>query len=189
MGLWDKVKNLLVAGDLEVKGKIEGPNVPKACDTVVTEKTFGQAESPGVSKNFSRCDHTHGTPPAPPAAPIPAYSGTYIGTGAGVVQNILVGDPTFTAGDIEIVSNPAGEDTIVDWTFKKNAHMEPPFNAADVTLCIFGPEGGPGGAIIRMDGQGGNPNTVSRIAGGFSVTQSANLLNVRYFFTTTRLYP
>lgn len=46
------------------------PVIPVAGDTVVTETAFGQAATAGVDADFSREDHTHGTPPAPviPAA-------------------------------------------------------------------------------------------------------------------------
>lgn len=54
-------------------GGIMGPVGPQGAagaggtpsNTVVTEQTFGQADTPGVSLEFSRGDHTHGTPDAP----------------------------------------------------------------------------------------------------------------------------
>lgn len=39
------------------------PTVPTAASTVETEKTLGQTEDVGVSSNYAREDHTHGTPP------------------------------------------------------------------------------------------------------------------------------
>jgi hypothetical protein len=33
-------------------------------NSVVTEQSFGQADSPGTSSEYSRGDHTHGTPAA-----------------------------------------------------------------------------------------------------------------------------
>lgn len=42
-------------------------------NSVVTEQAFGQASAVGVSLEYAREDHTHGTPPAP-AVPTPAFS-------------------------------------------------------------------------------------------------------------------
>jgi hypothetical protein len=42
------------------QGKVE---VPTAGDTVVTEQTYNQNAGQGTSTDFSRKDHTHGTPP------------------------------------------------------------------------------------------------------------------------------
>jgi len=91
MGLWTTIKNLLVTGDMEVKGKVTfkhppWPTPPRACDTVVTETAFGQASAPGSSPNFSRCDHTHGTPPA--------FNDYFIQTFGGTDQTgALMGEP------------------------------------------------------------------------------------------------
>lgn len=41
-------------------------------NTVVTETAFGQGSTGGVSTNYSRGDHTHGTPTAPTAASVGA---------------------------------------------------------------------------------------------------------------------
>lgn len=89
MGAWENIKkSLCVWGDLEVKGKLLGSKLPISCDTVVKEKTFGQSEQPGISPNVSRCDHTHGTPPAFNDYFIQTFGGTdYIGeAGEGVPQ-------------------------------------------------------------------------------------------------------
>jgi hypothetical protein len=37
----------------------------QAANIVVSETAFGQAPNPGVSSDYSRADHTHGTPPIP----------------------------------------------------------------------------------------------------------------------------
>jgi hypothetical protein len=42
---------------------------PTPADTVVEETTFGQASDVGVSDEYSRGDHTHGTPDEPEAEP------------------------------------------------------------------------------------------------------------------------
>lgn len=47
-----------------------GGGVPS--DTVVTETAFGQAADAGTDLEYSRGDHTHGTPPAPDPVPDPA---------------------------------------------------------------------------------------------------------------------
>jgi len=58
---------------------------PELCDTVVTEKAFGQSENAGTSPKASRCDHTHGTPPAPTVKCILEY-------GSGWTENNGGGD-------------------------------------------------------------------------------------------------
>jgi hypothetical protein len=79
MGLWDKVKNLLVWGDCEIKGKLTAPNFTGAPlgNSVVTEQTDGQASTAGGATEASRRDHTHGTPPASPS--VIMFGGCYSG--------------------------------------------------------------------------------------------------------------
>jgi hypothetical protein len=55
------------------KNKLAGINPG---DTVVTEKTAGQGHSAGTSDEYSRADHTHGTPPGGSGGGI---TGTFIG--------------------------------------------------------------------------------------------------------------
>lgn len=47
----------------------EGSGSGAGSSTVVSETSFGQASSAGTSSNFSRADHTHGTP----TNPVPAH--------------------------------------------------------------------------------------------------------------------
>ena len=65
-------------------------------DTVITETTYGQAESAGVATEFSRADHTHGTPALPTPADIGASGRrlTLIGEGA----RTLVSGSTLASG-------------------------------------------------------------------------------------------
>lgn len=60
---------------MTVGGANEGA-VVSPDDSVITEKTFGQAENAGTSKLYSRGDHTHGTPSAPL---VPAPGDTVVG--------------------------------------------------------------------------------------------------------------
>lgn len=46
-------------------------------DTVVSETTFGQAAAAGVATEYSRRDHTHGTPAAPTPASIGAAAASH----------------------------------------------------------------------------------------------------------------
>jgi len=57
---------------------------PKPANSVVSETGFGQAANAGISSAFSRADHTHGTPPAPPPP-------TLAGDVTGVVGATVVG--------------------------------------------------------------------------------------------------
>lgn len=57
-------------------------------DTVITETTYGQAESAGVATEFSRADHTHGTPALPTPADIGADA---TGTAASAVASHAAG--------------------------------------------------------------------------------------------------
>jgi hypothetical protein len=70
---------------------VAGAGTGVASDTVVTETTFGQAASAGVSAEYARGDHTHGTPTAP--------TGTAITTA----------DTRITAGDVAL-------STAASWT-------------------------------------------------------------------------
>lgn len=65
-----------------------GAGQPSA--TVVTEKAYGQSENSGVATTYSRGDHTHGTPPAPSGG-VQMALGSYVGTGIGLTQDIVVG--------------------------------------------------------------------------------------------------
>lgn len=65
-----------------VLNAVAGAGTGVASDTVVTETSFGQASAAGVSAEYSRGDHTHGTPAAP--------GGTTIRTA----------DARITAGDV-----------------------------------------------------------------------------------------
>jgi hypothetical protein len=46
-------------------------------NTVVTETAFGQASTPGVETDYSRKDHTHGTPAAPAAGGAVIWTSAY----------------------------------------------------------------------------------------------------------------
>jgi hypothetical protein len=68
---------------------------PSPSATVVTEQAFGQASSAGSSADYSRGDHTHGTP----ANPAPTASGTVISeTAFGQAANAGAA-ATFSRGD------------------------------------------------------------------------------------------
>lgn len=67
-------------------------------NTVVAETSFGQASMAGASANYSRGDHTHGTPAAPS---VPSAAGTVVtetafaqGSTAGVAATYSRGDHT-----------------------------------------------------------------------------------------------
>jgi hypothetical protein len=65
-----------------------GAGGPVPSDNVVTETTFGQPANAGKSEEYSRADHTHGTPPDP----IPAHQ-------ADPKAHALAGDVTGFVGD------------------------------------------------------------------------------------------
>ena len=49
----------------ELEGTIDDIEIPEAGTTVVDEDTYGQTSAVGISTNYAREDHTHGTPPTP----------------------------------------------------------------------------------------------------------------------------
>lgn len=53
-----------------VLAQVAGAGTGVASDTVVAETSFGHAASAGVSTEYSRGDHTHGTPAAPAGSSI-----------------------------------------------------------------------------------------------------------------------
>lgn len=59
-------------------------------DDVTHEMAFGQSASAGISRSYSRADHTHGTPPAPTITGAfvehPSAAGTYAIVAAGTVR-------------------------------------------------------------------------------------------------------
>lgn len=82
--------------DWEPGGGGGGGGTPS--NTVVAETTFGQASGAGASTNYSRGDHTHGTPAAPsvPSAAGTVTSETSFGqaSSAGVAATFSRGDHT-----------------------------------------------------------------------------------------------
>lgn len=58
------------------------PGVISPSATVVPETSYGQASSAGVSANYSRGDHTHGTPPAVAGGALKAWNIARITDGA-----------------------------------------------------------------------------------------------------------
>ena len=71
---WELVAARGAAGPPGARGFIgpQGPQGPAGAggtpsNTVVTEQTYGQNDGAGASLEFSRGDHTHGTPIAPVA--------------------------------------------------------------------------------------------------------------------------
>ena len=63
----------------------EATPAPAPADTVTNEITFGQAANAGTSADYSRADHTHGTPPAP------ALAGDVTGAAGATVVGALRG--------------------------------------------------------------------------------------------------
>jgi hypothetical protein len=51
---------------------------PVPANGVISETTFGQAPDAGVSLDYSRADHTHGTPPLPASPTPPAPANTVV---------------------------------------------------------------------------------------------------------------
>lgn len=75
--------------------------------TVVTETSFGQASAVGVSTDYARADHTHGTP----AAPVTAAGWTDGGTNVYLTtatDQVALGTTTPIAGYKTTVQNDAG---------------------------------------------------------------------------------
>lgn len=57
-----------------VLAQVAGAGTGVASDTVVAETSFGQAATAGVSSEYARGDHTHGTPAAPSGSAITTAS-------------------------------------------------------------------------------------------------------------------
>lgn len=65
-------------------------------NTVVAETAFGQASTAGVGTDYSRGDHTHGTPAAPS---VPSASGTVVAGTAWGTSSAAGAAATFSRGD------------------------------------------------------------------------------------------
>lgn len=61
--LYDSTRRLTAAKDFGIVPALEESQVPS--DSVVAETDFGLVASPGTSNDYSRADHTHGTPGDP----------------------------------------------------------------------------------------------------------------------------
>lgn len=98
-----------VGVDWEPGGGGGGGGTPS--NTVVSETSFGQASSAGASTNYSRGDHTHGTPAAPS---VPSAAGTVTAetsfgqaSSAGVAATFSRGDHTHGTPAAPSVPSPA----------------------------------------------------------------------------------
>lgn len=97
-----------------------GSGTPSA--TVVTETLFSQASVAGVSSDYSRGDHTHGTPALLTS-----------GTGFVTSGNISVGNGAFTAlGSEQTVTAAIGDvlELVIDSMLCNNAGSDVQFDAA-----------------------------------------------------------
>jgi len=90
-------------------------------DTVVTEKAFGQSEAAGSSADYSRKDHTHGTPTDPTPTHAALTTGIH-GVGAGTVAKVgdIAVDANLSANAQNAVTNRHAKnaDTDLDATFE-----------------------------------------------------------------------
>lgn len=73
--------------------------VPLPADTVITEQAYGQDDDPGISTVYSRGDHTHGTPPAPPPSGDNVSEGPGIDIVSGATEQIGLGGDTILLYD------------------------------------------------------------------------------------------
>jgi len=179
MGAWENIKkSLCMWGDLEVKGKIVGPNVLKVCDTVVPEQTFGQAPTAGISPNVSRCDHTHGTPPDNSSDKCICITGAYVGDGNDPqsIADIVPVDYIIQHAIVESTSPQEEADELVQ-RFEKNNVME----AMSPTFShdLEGTELDPTTTVVDDD----NTLTLNDPTRGIKVRDAANLFGAAYFFT------
>jgi len=72
-----------------VLAAVAGAGTGVASDSVVAETSFGQAATAGVSAEYSRGDHTHGTPASP----------------GGGGSTIYTNDALITAGDVALATS------------------------------------------------------------------------------------
>jgi hypothetical protein len=72
--------------------------IPKPAANVTSEIAFDQVQNVGVSPDYARADHTHGTPPAPTLAG--DVTGAIGATKVGALQNVAVDSVRPTAGQL-----------------------------------------------------------------------------------------
>ncbi len=77
------------------------PSASTPAGTVVNETTFGQASAVGTSTQFSRADHTHGTPP------LPTLNGEVTGALASTKVGKLMGIPLAAVGKLSLIPDGA----------------------------------------------------------------------------------
>ena len=137
-------------------------------NTVVTETTYSQASTAGVSTNYSRGDHTHGTPALPTPGAIGAattghnHTGTYdpAGSAASALSSALaadvpLGSSTPSAVSITAVGSAGSSGSS---SHQDHTHAGPGFGSVTAQTS-FGASSGDGVAstVARSDHSHGTP--------------------------------
>jgi hypothetical protein len=114
---------------------------PTPANVVVSETTFGQPATAGISLDYSRADHTHGTPPLPPIPTLPTPANTVVAEitagqvpAAGVATEYSRADHTHGTPPLPPIPTPA--DTVAPETaFDQvaNAGVSQQYSRADHT--------------------------------------------------------
>lgn len=149
-------------------------------NTVVTEQAFGQAATAGIDSDYSRGDHTHGTPPAPsvPSASATVVTETTYGQAstAGVATDYSRGDhthgtvatPTKSTVGLGNVDNTSDADkpvsTAQQAALDLKANLASPTFTGTVTLSgreVSTPDALTDGPTIAVDASLGNQFTVT----------------------------
>lgn len=86
-------------------------------NTVVSETAAGQAATAGVSTDYSRADHTHGTPPLPTPAAIGAAEGGHTHAGYDAAATVILAQDfaADTAGLSKFPSGTLSHDAANGW--------------------------------------------------------------------------
>jgi hypothetical protein len=110
-------------------------------NTVVSETAFAQAANAGASLDYSRADHTHGTPSLPPLPTPPAPGTTVVAettagrpSAAGVSIDYSRADHTHGTPPLPSIPTPAGT-VVAETAFGRaaNAGSSPQYSRADHT--------------------------------------------------------
>lgn len=163
--------------DWETSGSTVVPS-----NTVVTEQSFAQASTAGAASNYSRGDHTHGTPAAPTATSVgalPKAGGTM--TGAFVPAVVAMTD----AATIAVVATSGNHFRV---TLGGNRTLGNPTGAVDGQKLLFEIiQSGGGGNTLALDTKFAFGTTIT----SFTMTSTASkrdFIGVVYNSTADKFY-
>lgn len=138
-----------------------GAALPDPSDTVVTETSYGQASTAGTSTDYSRGDHTHGTPDAPDLDDLgdvtitDAEQGDMLQRGASAWINTHHGD----AGQIWTCGGDGANNSWED-------NVQPSDSVEDETSWGITPDAGTSDEYSRADHTHGTPADPTTSAAG-----------------------